>query len=203
MPNPPRKRTIKQCAVVGGGIIGVAVARELCQQTRRRPGHRLRKGRPARGTPDRAQLGRGPCGPLLRARRTEGKAVPQGSGAAAGILRREEPSLRGLREVGHRPDAGGIGRAWTPSSPGPQPTASPEHGCCSGEQIREVEPNAVGLSALHSPETAIVDYTAITEALADDVRSHRAGPSGWGRKCGAGAAGQRRGGHHQGRRGTL
>jgi L-2-hydroxyglutarate oxidase LhgO len=39
-----------------------------------------------------------------------------------------------------------------------------------GEQIREVEPNAVGLSALHSPETAIVDYTAITNALADDVR---------------------------------
>jgi L-2-hydroxyglutarate oxidase len=40
-----------------------------------------------------------------------------------------------------------------------------------GEQIREVEPNAVGLSALHSPETAIVDYTAVTNALADDVRS--------------------------------
>jgi L-2-hydroxyglutarate oxidase len=39
------------------------------------------------------------------------------------------------------------------------------------EQIREVEPNAVGLSALHSPETAIVDYAAITEALADDVRA--------------------------------
>lgn len=35
--------------------------------------------------------------------------------------------------------------------------------------IREVEPNAVGVAALHSPSTAIVDYVAITEALAADV----------------------------------
>jgi L-2-hydroxyglutarate oxidase LhgO len=40
----------------------------------------------------------------------------------------------------------------------------------SGEEIKTVEPNAVGVSALHSPETAIVDYAAITNALADDVR---------------------------------
>ena len=35
--------------------------------------------------------------------------------------------------------------------------------------IRGVEPNAVGVAALHSPSTAIVDYVAITEALAADV----------------------------------
>ncbi len=38
-----------------------------------------------------------------------------------------------------------------------------------GTGIREVEPHAVGLSALHSPETAITDYVAIAEAMADDV----------------------------------
>ncbi len=32
MPNPPQMRTIKRCAVVGGGIIGVAVARELANK---------------------------------------------------------------------------------------------------------------------------------------------------------------------------
>ena len=37
------------------------------------------------------------------------------------------------------------------------------------EGIREVEPNAVGVAALRSPGTAIVDYAAVTRALADDV----------------------------------
>lgn len=37
------------------------------------------------------------------------------------------------------------------------------------EGIREVEPNAVGRLALHSPHTAIVDYAAVTRALLDDV----------------------------------
>ena len=40
----------------------------------------------------------------------------------------------------------------------------------SSDEIKDVEPNAVGVSALHSPETAIVDYAAVTNALADDVR---------------------------------
>lgn len=35
--------------------------------------------------------------------------------------------------------------------------------------IREIEPNAVGRAALRSPGTAIVDYTAITAALVDDI----------------------------------
>lgn len=35
--------------------------------------------------------------------------------------------------------------------------------------IREAEPNAVGRAALASPGTAVVDYAAITQALADDV----------------------------------
>ena len=37
--------------------------------------------------------------------------------------------------------------------------------------IREIEPHAAGVAALHSPHTAVVDYAAITEALAQDVRA--------------------------------
>jgi L-2-hydroxyglutarate oxidase LhgO len=37
------------------------------------------------------------------------------------------------------------------------------------EQIGEIEPNAVGHLALHSPHTAIIDYAAVTKALIDDV----------------------------------
>jgi L-2-hydroxyglutarate oxidase len=35
--------------------------------------------------------------------------------------------------------------------------------------IREIEPHAVGITALHSPRTAITDYTAIAQAFADDI----------------------------------
>jgi L-2-hydroxyglutarate oxidase len=38
------------------------------------------------------------------------------------------------------------------------------------EEMREIEPHVAGVAALHSPHTAVVDYAAITEAMADDVR---------------------------------
>ncbi len=37
------------------------------------------------------------------------------------------------------------------------------------DQLAEVEPHLVGLAGLHSPETAIVDFQAVTAALAADV----------------------------------
>ncbi|MCX2749957.1 L-2-hydroxyglutarate oxidase [Arthrobacter sp. MI7-26] len=39
------------------------------------------------------------------------------------------------------------------------------------DELAIVEPHARGLAALHSPRTAIVDYGAITDALAQDVRA--------------------------------
>jgi L-2-hydroxyglutarate oxidase len=36
--------------------------------------------------------------------------------------------------------------------------------------LREIEPHAAGIAALHSPETAIVDFAAIARAYADDLR---------------------------------
>lgn len=38
-------------------------------------------------------------------------------------------------------------------------------------RMREIEPHVAGVAALHSPHTAIVDYAAITEAMAQDVRA--------------------------------
>ncbi len=38
------------------------------------------------------------------------------------------------------------------------------------EQLREIEPHATGISALHSPATGVVDYRAVTEAMAVDLR---------------------------------
>jgi L-2-hydroxyglutarate oxidase LhgO len=39
------------------------------------------------------------------------------------------------------------------------------------DEIREIEPHAVGLTALHSPETAITDIVAVANALAADLRA--------------------------------
>jgi len=37
------------------------------------------------------------------------------------------------------------------------------------DQLRELEPNVVGVAALHSPRTALIDFSAVTRALAVDV----------------------------------
>ena len=37
--------------------------------------------------------------------------------------------------------------------------------------LREIEPHCVGVAALHSPETGIVDFPAMARALADEVRT--------------------------------
>lgn len=38
--------------------------------------------------------------------------------------------------------------------------------------LRDIEPNAEGPAALHSPHTAIIDYRGLTEALVADFRAH-------------------------------
>ncbi|MEJ2292494.1 MAG: L-2-hydroxyglutarate oxidase [Deinococcales bacterium] len=60
-----------------------------------------------------------------------------------------------------------------------------------GEELREVEPHATGLRAIHSPSTAITDYGAVTRAMREafearggrvltgaQVRGIRSGPDG-------------------------
>ena len=38
-------------------------------------------------------------------------------------------------------------------------------------RLREIEPHVAGIAAVYSPHTAAVDYAAITEAMAEDVRA--------------------------------
>lgn len=40
-----------------------------------------------------------------------------------------------------------------------------------GEEIRAIEPHAAGISALHSPQTGVVDFGRVAAAYADDVRA--------------------------------
>jgi L-2-hydroxyglutarate oxidase len=41
----------------------------------------------------------------------------------------------------------------------------------AGEEIEEIEPHAVGVAALHSPETGIVDFSAVARAMAAEIRA--------------------------------
>lgn len=170
MPNPPQMRTIKRCAVVGGGIIGVAVARELANKL------------------DDAQVTVYEKEDRLAAHQTghNSGVVHAGlyyepGGMKAKLCRRGVELLQEFCAMKNLPYEA-CGKLVIAQTPGEsdrldnifaRATANGVPGArmLHGEQIREVEPNAVGLSALHSPETAIVDYTAITNALAEDVRS--------------------------------
>ncbi|WP_026548250.1 L-2-hydroxyglutarate oxidase [Paenarthrobacter nicotinovorans] len=170
MPNPPRNRTIRRCAVVGGGIIGIAVAREL--------GRRLGDVHvTVYEKEDRlAAHQTGHNSGVVHA----GLYYEPG-GLKARLCRRGVELLQEFCATKNLPYEA-CGKLVIAQTPGEskrldaifaRATANGVPGVrmLSGGQIREVEPNAVGLSALHSPETAIVDYTAITNALADDVRS--------------------------------
>jgi L-2-hydroxyglutarate oxidase LhgO len=39
-----------------------------------------------------------------------------------------------------------------------------------GDGLREIEPNVVGVRAIHVPETAVIDFRLVASALADEVR---------------------------------
>jgi L-2-hydroxyglutarate oxidase len=39
------------------------------------------------------------------------------------------------------------------------------------EEIKEIEPHAIGIRALHSPGTGIIDYRKVAQAYADDIRA--------------------------------
>ncbi|WP_144662771.1 L-2-hydroxyglutarate oxidase [Paenarthrobacter nicotinovorans] len=162
--------TIKRCAVVGGGIIGVAVARELANKldgaqvtifekedrlAAHQTGHNsgvVHAGLYYEPGGLKARLCR--RGVELLQEFCAEKALPYEACGKLVIAQTAGEQQR-LNAIFARATANGV--------PGVR--------MLNGDQIREVEPNADGLSALHSPETAIVDYPAITKALADDVRA--------------------------------
>ncbi len=156
--------------VVGGGILGLAVARRIGEV---RPGTTvtvLEKERElalhqtgrnsgvvhagiyyAPGSL-KARLCRRGVG-LLRAYCAERGLPVDECGKLVVAL--DEPELERLRELERRGVANGVpGLRWL-----------------DGDELREIEPHAAGIAGLHSPTTAITDYRAIAESFAVDVRA--------------------------------
>jgi L-2-hydroxyglutarate oxidase LhgO len=71
------------------------------------------------------------------------------------VVARDESETAALAEIERRARANGV----------------PGLRRLDGRELREVEPHARGVAALHSPRTAIVDFPAVTRAFADDVRA--------------------------------
>lgn len=154
--------------VVGAGIIGLAVARELLE---RRPGGEVvvfEKENQEAGHQTghnsgvvhaglyyepgglKAKLCRRGVG-LLRSFAHEKNVSYQECGKI--VVAKDESQRQRLRSIYATATANGV--------PGARMIGPAE--------IQEIEPQSAGLAALHSPQTAIVDFKGIARALADDL----------------------------------
>jgi (S)-2-hydroxyglutarate dehydrogenase len=155
-------------AVVGGGILGVAVAREIL--TRRPDAHVTLFEKEDRLASHQTGRNSGVVHAGLYYQPGSNKALLCRRGV--GLLE-EFCAQRGIRRIGcgkvlvalddaERARLGDIEeRALANGVPGVR-TIGPE-------ELRELEPHVRGVAALHSPSTSIVDFAEVTQALAADA----------------------------------
>jgi L-2-hydroxyglutarate oxidase LhgO len=159
-----------RCAVVGGGIIGLAVARQLTRvlasaevtvfekQDRvaaHQTGHNsgvVHAGLYYEPGSLKARLCR--RGMSLLQQYCAEKGLPYEQCGKV-VVARDASELARLEAIHQRAVANGV----------------PEVRMLDREGLAGVEPHVRGEAALHSPRTAITDYVAIAHALADDVRA--------------------------------
>jgi L-2-hydroxyglutarate oxidase LhgO len=157
-------------AIVGGGIVGLATAYRLLE---RRPGLRLvllEKERELafhQSGHNSGVIHAGlyyPAGSRKARLCREGKEALEQFATEHGIpfdrcgklvVAVEDRELTRLEALRQRAEANGVpGLAWI----GP-------------ERIAEIEPHAEGLAALHSPTTGVIDFRAVANAYAAEVRA--------------------------------
>jgi (S)-2-hydroxyglutarate dehydrogenase len=155
-------------AVVGGGIVGVAVAREL---SRRRPDRSVvvLEGQPSVGT---GQTGRNSGVVHAGIYYAPGSLKARLCASGARMLyelceERGIPYERCGKLIVAR-SAGELGRLDELERRG-SANAVPGLRRLDGEELRELEPHCRGVAALHSPETGIVDFSVVARALAAEL----------------------------------
>ncbi len=163
---PPQQADL---VVVGGGIVGLAVARELLAREPERSVTILER-EPELATQQTGQssgvIHAGVYyapGSLKAKLCVEGAALLYDYCAQRGVEARragkliiatDESELGALEELERRGEENGV--------PGLRRV--------DAEEIAEIEPHARGVAALHSPATGVVDFRSVAEALAADVR---------------------------------
>ena len=156
--------------VVGGGIVGLATARELLKRTPETRLVVLERGAELGGGQTGANSGVVHAGVYyapgsLKARLCVGGARElyeycdergiEAERVGKVIVATDASELPGLDELERRARANGV--------PGLRRVGP--------EELRELEPHARGIAALHSPETGIVDFRAVARAFAADVEA--------------------------------
>jgi L-2-hydroxyglutarate oxidase LhgO len=160
--------SVERIVVVGAGIIGLATAREIRQ---RRPDtvvtvvdKELAVGRHQTGhnsgvvhaglyyAPGSLKARLCTRGRLLLQEFCAERALPY-EACGKVVVARDDSELPALRAIEARATANGVpGLRWL-----------------SASGLAEIEPHAAGVAALHSPHTAIVDFSRVAEALAADL----------------------------------
>jgi (S)-2-hydroxyglutarate dehydrogenase len=157
-------------AVVGAGIVGLAVARELARRDAQRRIVVLEREQQVavHQTGHNSGVAHAgiyyPAGSLKARLCVEGRLELAGYCEARGlayercgklIVALDRGELPALDELERRGAANGVGGLRRVDAAG----------------LRALEPHATGIAALHSAETAIVDFAAVARALADDLRA--------------------------------
>jgi L-2-hydroxyglutarate oxidase len=160
----------ERIAIIGGGIVGIALAREL---TKRRAGDVTVFEKERRVAEHQTGHNSGVVhaglyykpGSLKAELCKAGRIAIRDFCAEKGLPYREvgklvvavnESELPALADIEQRSIANGV----------PDLKRIDDHA-----ELLEIEPHVAGIAAVHSPHTAVVDYSAITEAMAQDVRA--------------------------------
>jgi L-2-hydroxyglutarate oxidase LhgO len=162
--------TARRFAIVGGGIIGTAVAREVlvrlpdanvtifekeAKLAEHQTGHNsgvVHAGLYYVPGSLKASLCRRGVGLLKQFCDAKGLAYQE---CGKIVVAQNDTELQRLRRIFDRAVANGV----------------PGVSMVDIGRMREIEPASRGLAALHSPHTAIVDYAGVTRALAADVEA--------------------------------
>jgi 2-hydroxyglutarate dehydrogenase len=160
----------EQCdlAVVGGGILGLAVAREL---TRRRPGLSavvLESGPAVAGGQTGANSGVIHAGIYYAPGSLKAQLCVEGAREMYEFCEREGIAHERCGKLIVARDESELDRLDELERRGRE-NQVPGLRRLSGAEIAEVEPHCRGVAALHSPNTGIVDFAAVARALAREL----------------------------------
>jgi len=166
MNQPPRECDV---AVVGGGIVGMAVAREVLA---RRPGARLCVLE-AEDRIGRHQTGRSSgvvhAGIYYEPGSLKARLCVEGARALYSYCDEREIPYEKSGKLVLAVDEGELGRLDELERRG-RANAVPGLLRLGADEIAAIEPHARGVAALHSPQTGVVDFVAVAEAFAADAR---------------------------------
>lgn len=156
--------------VIGGGIVGLSVAREVAARFPRLKLAVLEKEERVGAHQTGHNSGVIHSGVYYKPGSVKARTCVEGAAAMVEFCREHgvpyeicgkvivatsQDELPRLKDVLERGQANGVGGLRMLSS----------------EQLREIEPHAVGVAALHVPATGITDYAVVTEKYAELVRA--------------------------------